>query len=194
MQKAIEASKQYHKKTALQAMDVELGKLRHYLRSSRALGFLPPKKDVILSGMTGEFGSLLGGWITYTAENPVLYKRFIYLSLSFRGQAVSRSVVATGTMPLLRVCSRCTSLMRGRTPTRTSVSAPLSLAVRYCIPTGCAFSTGRKRSLPPRRRSTPRRNSGGAVVRAKNKNRREAESRRLKPKSVKCGKFERSVR
>lgn len=75
MEKAIEASKQYHKKTTLQEMDVELEKLRHYLRLSHELGFLPPKKYEILSRMTDEIGRMLGGWIKYTAENPMQNKR-----------------------------------------------------------------------------------------------------------------------
>mgnify|MGYP002513741550 FL=1 len=75
MEKAIEASKQYHKKTTLQEMDVELEKLRHYLRLSHELGFLPPKKYEMLSRMVDEIGRMLGGWIKYTAENPMQNKR-----------------------------------------------------------------------------------------------------------------------
>jgi len=70
LEKAIEASKKYHKKTTLQEMDVELMKLRHYLRLSHELGFLPPKKYEILTGMVAEIGKMLGGWIKYTNENP----------------------------------------------------------------------------------------------------------------------------
>lgn len=75
LEKAIEASKQYHKKTTLQEMDVELVKLRHYLRLSHELGFLPPKKYEMLSRMVDEIGRMLGGWIKYTAENPMQNKR-----------------------------------------------------------------------------------------------------------------------
>lgn len=75
MEKAIEASKQYHKKTTLQEMDVELEKLRHYLRLSHELGFLPIKKYEMLSRMVDEIGRMLGGWIKYTAENPMQNKR-----------------------------------------------------------------------------------------------------------------------
>jgi four helix bundle protein len=67
MERAIEASKKYYKKTTLQDMDVELMKLRHYLRLSHELGFLPPKKYEIWSGMVVEIGRMLGGWIKQNA-------------------------------------------------------------------------------------------------------------------------------
>jgi len=67
MERAIEASKKYYKKTTLQEMDVELMKLRHYLRLSHELGFLPPKKYEIWSGMVVEVGRMLGGWIKQNA-------------------------------------------------------------------------------------------------------------------------------
>jgi four helix bundle protein len=67
MERAIEASKKYYKKTTLQDMDVELMKLRHYLRLSHELGFLPPKKYEVWSGMVMEIGRMLGGWIKQNA-------------------------------------------------------------------------------------------------------------------------------
>jgi four helix bundle protein len=70
LERAIEASKKYHKKTTLQDMDVELMKLRHYLRLSFELGFLPQKKYEILSGMVAEIGKMLGGWLRQVTENP----------------------------------------------------------------------------------------------------------------------------
>ncbi|MEG1562547.1 MAG: diversity-generating retroelement protein Avd [Bacteroides sp.] len=70
LERAIEASKKYHKKTTLQEMDVELVKLRHYLRLSHELGFLPIKKYEMLSEMVAEIGKMLGGWIKYAIENP----------------------------------------------------------------------------------------------------------------------------
>jgi four helix bundle protein len=70
LERAIEASKKYYKKTTLQEMDVEIMKLRHYLRLSHELGFLPQKKYEILSGMVVEIGKMLGGWIKQTNENP----------------------------------------------------------------------------------------------------------------------------
>ena len=70
LERAIEASKKYYKKTTLQEMDVVLVKLRHYLRLSHELGFLPLKKYEMLSAMVAEIGKMLGGWIRYTNENP----------------------------------------------------------------------------------------------------------------------------
>ncbi|MDR2531748.1 MAG: diversity-generating retroelement protein Avd [Oscillospiraceae bacterium] len=70
LERAIEASKKYHKKTTLQEMDVELMKLRHYLRLAHELGFLPPKKYEIWSGLVAEIGKMLGGWIKQVADNP----------------------------------------------------------------------------------------------------------------------------
>lgn len=70
LERAIEASKKYYKKTTLQEMDVELMKLRHYLRLSHELGFLPQKKYEVWSGMVVEIGKMLGGWIKQVNENP----------------------------------------------------------------------------------------------------------------------------
>lgn len=70
LERAIEARKKYHKKTTLQEMDVEIEKLRHYLRLSHELGFLPMKKYEILSEMVAEIGKMLGSWIKYITENP----------------------------------------------------------------------------------------------------------------------------
>lgn len=68
LERAIEASKKYYKKTTLQEMDVELMKLRHYLRLSEELGFLPHKKYEVWSGMVVELGKMLGGWIKQVNE------------------------------------------------------------------------------------------------------------------------------
>lgn len=70
LERAIEASKKYHKKTTLQEMDVELMKLRHYLRLSHELGFLPQRKYELWSEMVAEIGKMLGGWIRQATENP----------------------------------------------------------------------------------------------------------------------------
>lgn len=63
MERVIEANKKYYKKTTLQELDVELMKLRHYLRLSMDLGFLPPKKYEVWSGLVVELGKILGGWM-----------------------------------------------------------------------------------------------------------------------------------
>ena len=59
----IEAQKKYHKRTTLQNMDVELAKLRAYIRLAFNLKFLPPKKYEIWSEKVVEIGKMLGGWI-----------------------------------------------------------------------------------------------------------------------------------
>lgn len=68
LERAIEANKKYYKKTTLQDMDVELMKLRAYLRLSQELGFLPFRKYEIWSKMVVEIGKMLGGWIKSTQK------------------------------------------------------------------------------------------------------------------------------
>jgi len=68
MERAIEASKRYYKKTTLQDMDVEVMKMRHYLRLSHELGFLPQKKYELMSERVVEVGRMLGGWIKQSAN------------------------------------------------------------------------------------------------------------------------------
>lgn len=63
LERIIEANKKYYKKTTLQELDVELMKLRAYLRLSQDLGFLSFKKYEIWSGMVVEIGRMLGGWM-----------------------------------------------------------------------------------------------------------------------------------
>lgn len=63
LERCIEANKKYYKKTTLQELDVELMKLRAYLRLSQELGYLPFKKYEIWSGMLVEIGKMLGGWM-----------------------------------------------------------------------------------------------------------------------------------
>ena len=59
----IEANKKYDKKTTLQELDVEVEKLKAYVRLSYNLGFLPPKKYEQWSGLVVEIGRMVGGWI-----------------------------------------------------------------------------------------------------------------------------------
>ncbi len=63
LERCIEANKKYYKKTTLQELDVELMKLRAYLRLSQELGYLPFKKYEIWSEMLVEIGKMLGGWM-----------------------------------------------------------------------------------------------------------------------------------
>lgn len=63
LERVIEANKKYYKKTTLQELDVAIMILKHYLRLSHELGFLPLKKYEIWSGLVVEIGKMLGGWI-----------------------------------------------------------------------------------------------------------------------------------
>lgn len=54
LERTIEAQKKYYKKTTLQDLDVEVAKLRAYLRLSHELGFLPMKKYEVWSGIPTE--------------------------------------------------------------------------------------------------------------------------------------------
>lgn len=63
LERIIEAQKKYYKKTTLQELDVEIAKLKAYLRLSHQLGFLPMKKYEIWSEKVVEIGKMLGGWL-----------------------------------------------------------------------------------------------------------------------------------
>jgi four helix bundle protein len=63
LERTIEAQKKYYKKTTLQDLDVEIMKLKAYLRLSLNLKFLPMKKYEIWSGKVVEIGKMLGGWL-----------------------------------------------------------------------------------------------------------------------------------
>lgn len=69
LSRCIEAQKRYYKKTTLQDMDVEVMKLRAYIRLSFQLGFLPVKKFEIWSEKMVEIGKMLGGWIKSVKES-----------------------------------------------------------------------------------------------------------------------------
>ena len=71
LERCIEAQKKYYKKTTLQDMDVEIAKLRAYIRLSFQLGFLPPKKYEVWSEKVVEIGRMLGGWLkTVNSQRP----------------------------------------------------------------------------------------------------------------------------
>ena len=63
LERSIEAQKKYYKKTTLQDLDVEIMKLKAYLRLSQNLGFLPMKKYEVWSDRVVEIGKMLGGWL-----------------------------------------------------------------------------------------------------------------------------------
>lgn len=66
LERAIEANKKYYKKNTLQDMDVELAKLKKYIRLAYRLRFLPYKKYRNWTEKTKEIGRMLGGWIKST--------------------------------------------------------------------------------------------------------------------------------
>lgn len=63
LERCIEANKKYYKKTTLQELDVEIVKLKYYIRLSHRLKFLPLKKYEVWSGQVVEIGKMLGGWL-----------------------------------------------------------------------------------------------------------------------------------
>lgn len=68
LERIIEANKKYYKKSTLQELDVEVEKLKAYIRLSYNLGFLPPKKYEQWSGLVVEIGRMVGGWIKSTSK------------------------------------------------------------------------------------------------------------------------------
>ena len=63
LERVVEGSKKYYKKTTLQELDVEVTKLKAYIRLSYKLGFLPIKKYEIWAEKVVEIGKMVGGWI-----------------------------------------------------------------------------------------------------------------------------------
>ena len=63
LSRCIEAEKKYYKKNTLQEMDVELAKLKLYIRLSMNLKFLPFHKYEVWEGYLVEIGKMLGGWL-----------------------------------------------------------------------------------------------------------------------------------
>ena len=68
LERIVEANKKYYKKTTLQELDVEIMKLKAYIRLSYKLGFLPPKKYELWSEKVVEIGRMVGGWIKSTSK------------------------------------------------------------------------------------------------------------------------------
>lgn len=68
LERAIEGNKKYFKKNTLQDMDVELAKLKKYIRLTYRLKFLPFNKYKNWTEKTKEIGRMLGGWIKSTKK------------------------------------------------------------------------------------------------------------------------------
>lgn len=72
MRYVIAANKKYTKKTTLQELDIENEALKIYIRMAFELGYLPPKKYEIWSGMAVEVGKMIGGWIKAARDSQPL--------------------------------------------------------------------------------------------------------------------------
>ncbi len=59
----IDGKKHHFKKTVLEKMDVQLEKVRKYVRLSFNLKYLPAKKYEVWSEKLDEIGKMLGGWL-----------------------------------------------------------------------------------------------------------------------------------
>lgn len=68
MERTIEANKKYYKKTTLQELDVEIDKLRKYVRLSYRLKYIDFKKYKQWSEQVNEIGRMLGGWMASTKK------------------------------------------------------------------------------------------------------------------------------
>ena len=63
IERSIEANKKYYKKTTLQELDVEVEKLRKYIRIAHRLKYISDRQYKYWSGRADEIGKLVGGWI-----------------------------------------------------------------------------------------------------------------------------------
>ncbi len=68
MERTIEANKKYYKKTTMQELDVEIDKLRRYIRLSYRLKYIDFKKYKQWSEKVNEIGRMLGGWMASTKK------------------------------------------------------------------------------------------------------------------------------
>ena len=59
----ITANKKYYKKTTLQEIDIELEKLRTFVRLSKDMKYIDIKKYEVWSRHLTEIGKMLGGWM-----------------------------------------------------------------------------------------------------------------------------------
>ena len=101
MRYVIAANKKYTKKTTLQELDIENEALKIYIRMAFELGYLPPKKYEIWSGMAVEVGKMIGGWIKATRENQ--------LPAGADKQAAAKSGEGSGQVEIQETftCSEC---------------------------------------------------------------------------------------
>ena len=71
MEIAVEADKKYFKKTTLQSLDVEVERMRRYVRISLRLKYISHRTYRLWSEKVNEIGKMVGGWIkaNYEKEN-----------------------------------------------------------------------------------------------------------------------------
>ena len=63
MEIAVEADKKYYKKTTLQSLDVEVERLRRYVRISLRLKYISHRTYKTWAEKIDEVGKMVGGWI-----------------------------------------------------------------------------------------------------------------------------------
>ncbi len=66
----ITAEKKYFKKTTLQDLDIEIAKLKAYIRLSYDMKFISGHTYEVWSGKVVEIGKMLGGWMKAVAQKP----------------------------------------------------------------------------------------------------------------------------
>lgn len=64
----ITAEKKYFKKTTLQDLDIEIAKLKAYIRLSKDLRFISMHTYSVWSAKVVEIGKMLGGWMKAVAQ------------------------------------------------------------------------------------------------------------------------------
>ena len=66
----IAAEKKYFKKTTLQDLDIEIAKLKAYIRLSHDLRFISTHTYEVWSAKVVEIGKMLGGWMKAVNQKP----------------------------------------------------------------------------------------------------------------------------
>lgn len=67
----ITAEKKYFKKTTLQDLDIEVAKLKAYIRLSHDLKYISTHTYEVWSAKVVEIGKMLGGWMKAVNQKPI---------------------------------------------------------------------------------------------------------------------------
>ncbi len=59
----IRAAKQYHKKTTLQDLDIQIEVMRSLIRKAHALKYISAHRYQVWSSHINEIGAMVGGWL-----------------------------------------------------------------------------------------------------------------------------------